>query len=179
MAKTKRWDNNKEKKKARGELMVIFDEYRGGNKNEEPDEKDPKVEKDGRGRPTIMTKQALQKLRDAFSFGCTDEEAAFYAGISVRTLYHYCEAHEDFLQEKEDLKLSPILAARGNVVKGILMGSVDDSWQYLRAKRKKEFAEMKQHEVTTKTLSEADIEQAEAEQFATMEAVTEDEEVTA
>ena len=69
MAKTKRWDNNKEKKKARGELMVIFDEYRGGNKNEEPDEKDPKVEKDGRGRPTIMTKQALQKLRDAFSFG--------------------------------------------------------------------------------------------------------------
>jgi hypothetical protein len=27
------------------------------------------------GRPTVMTPETVQKLEEAFSFGCTDEEA--------------------------------------------------------------------------------------------------------
>jgi len=176
MARTKKADKAAKDKEARKDLMAIFDQYRGGKEDESaPDENDPKVGKDGRGRPTVMTKQALQKLRDAFCFGCTDEEACIYAGISTKTLYNYGEVNPDFLQEKEELKQKPVMYARGNVITALIKGSVPDSWAYLRAKRKKEFSEMRQHEITTRTLTEADIEAAEAEQFATMEAVTEEE----
>ena len=38
------------------------------------------------GRPTIMTPQVLQKLELAFSYGCTDDEACFFADIAPTTL---------------------------------------------------------------------------------------------
>lgn len=182
MAKTKQSEQKKKDGEARQKLMVVFEQYKEGPEDEDvPDEDDPKqkINRDKRGRPTVMTKQTLGKLRDAFRFGCTDEEAAFYAGIHVDSIYAYIEKHPEFSEEKEQLKMTPILAARRNIVTDIFLGATPDSWQYIRAKRKKEFAEMKQHEVTTKTLTEADIEAAEAEQFATMEAITEDEQVTA
>ena len=147
--------------------MVLFDEYKGQNSDQgEPDEFDPKVERDKRGRPTVMTKQALQKLRDAFCFGCTDEEACIYAGISTRVLYSYGENNPDFMQEKEELKQKPVMAARSNIVRDIILGDSGQSWEYLRAKRKKEFANLAQQEVTVvQPMSEAEIEEAEAQMF--------------
>lgn len=176
MARTKKADQAKKDKDNRTSLMVIFDYYKDQwDNNGAPDENDPNVKRDGRGRPTVMTWQALLKLRQAFTMGCTDMEAYIYAGVSKTTFYDYCQDNPDFAEEKEELKENPVMFARANVVRDIMNGSTPDSWQYLRAKRKKEFSEMRQHEITTRTLTEADIEAAEAEQFATMEAVTEEE----
>lgn len=71
------------------------------------------------GRPTVMTKEVLTKLEEAFLIGCSDTEACFYAGISTRTLYRYEEQNEDFCRRKEELKSNPFLIARQAVIKEI------------------------------------------------------------
>lgn len=74
------------------------------------------------GRPTVMTENVLNKLEEAFSWGCTDVEASLFAGIDPRTLYTYCEKHPEFSQRKETLKKNPALKARrvlfGDIEKG-------------------------------------------------------------
>jgi len=68
--------------------------------------------KDKGGRPTKMTPETVQKLEDAFTWGCTDMEACCYADISIRTLYDYCEKKPDFSHRKELLKNQPVMQAR-------------------------------------------------------------------
>ena len=64
------------------------------------------------GRPTKMTPECVNKLEDAFTWGCTDEEACCYADISRTTLFNYCETHPEFLNRKEDLKSSLSMRAK-------------------------------------------------------------------
>ena len=64
------------------------------------------------GRPTSMTPETIQKLEDAFSWGCTDLEACCNADISKSTLYNYCEANPKFMERKEVLKNQPVMKAR-------------------------------------------------------------------
>ena len=64
------------------------------------------------GRPTAMTKETIQKLEDAFSWGCTDLEACCNADISKSTLYNYCDANPKFMERKEILKNQPVMKAR-------------------------------------------------------------------
>ena len=64
------------------------------------------------GRPTVMTDEAIQKLEDAFMWGCTDLEACCYANISKSTLYDYCAEHSEFSERKETLKNQPVMKAR-------------------------------------------------------------------
>lgn len=64
------------------------------------------------GRPTIMTKEVIHKLEDAFSWGCTDLEACCYADIGKSTLYNYCDANPEFLERKELLKNQPVMKSR-------------------------------------------------------------------
>ena len=71
------------------------------------------------GRPTVMTESTLQLLRDAFSWGCTDNEACCYADISTSTLYNYCEANPEFLEQKNLLKDMPLLKARRVISKAL------------------------------------------------------------
>ena len=64
------------------------------------------------GRPLIMTPEVIQKLEDAFSWGCTDLEACCNANISKSTLYNYCDANPKFMERKEILKNQPVMKAR-------------------------------------------------------------------
>ena len=56
------------------------------------------------GRPTVMTPEVVKKLELAFMLGFTDEQAAFFAEISRRTLHNYQKSNPEFLHRKEDLK---------------------------------------------------------------------------
>lgn len=49
----------------------------------------------------------------------TDEEAALYAKIGVRTLYKYIERNPEFGQRKEQLKLHPNLKAKQTIVSSL------------------------------------------------------------
>lgn len=140
------------------------------------DEDDPKdkekITRDGRktkennfaGRPTVMTKQVLAKLEWAFRIDCNNEEACIYAGIDSATLYRYIQKNPDFAVQMTEWKQSLPIAARAVVAEQIVAAkSVDDSWAYLRAKRKGEFAEQKNLKVEGNVVSIADLEKAAAE----------------
>jgi len=54
----------------------------------------PRPGKNKGGRPTKMTPLVVKKLEEAFSWGCSDEEACVYAGISRPTLEKYQKENE-------------------------------------------------------------------------------------
>jgi len=95
--------------------------------------------KNNAGRPTIMTDLTLKKLNEAFAFGCTDEEACYYAEISKQTLYNYQKDHPEFVDQKEALKQRPILLARQEVINGI-KGNPELALKFLERKKKDEFS---------------------------------------
>lgn len=93
----------------------------------------------GRGRPTIMTKQTIGKLEQAFAFDATVREACFYADIHPDTYYDYIKKHPDFSDRCEALRNKPILKARETVVRAISTNP-DIAFKYLERKRKDEFS---------------------------------------
>lgn len=92
------------------------------------------------GRPTVMTEETLQKLRDAFSIGATDIEACFCAEISPGTLYNYQEEHPEYLATKIALKEMVKYQARKNVANKIKGEDIDTSKWYLERKAREEFS---------------------------------------
>jgi hypothetical protein len=90
------------------------------------------------GAPPVITPEVLQKLEQAFSIGCTDEEACDFADIADRTLYYYQEKHPEFLQRKQRLKRKPILKARLSVVNGLTKDSAL-ALRFLERVRRDEF----------------------------------------
>lgn len=89
-------------------------------------------------RPSVMTTNILERLRQAFAIGCSDEEAVAYAKIGISTLYDYQREHPEFSEEKEELKKAPILKAKNVVVKSL--DDVNNAKWYLERKLKNEFS---------------------------------------
>lgn len=98
------------------------------------------------GRPTVMTDEVLQKLREAFLMGCSDEEACLSAQISPQTLYNYQKDNEDFSSEKASWKENPILEARVTVYKNL--SNVETAKWYLERKKKDEFGQKSEVKLT-------------------------------
>ena len=88
-------------------------------------------------RPTVMTEQVIDKLRQAFLIGATNLEAAHYAGITEKTLYNYIEKHPEYLQQIEAYKSEPILKAKQTVAKSL--NEAKHAQWYLERKAKKEY----------------------------------------
>lgn len=96
--------------------------------------------KDGKmGRPTVVTPEVIESLRQAFLIGATNEEAAHYAGIAPSTLYLHIEKHPEFSEEIKGWKNQPILKAKAKVVKDIDKDTNTAKW-YLERKKKDEFS---------------------------------------
>ena len=97
------------------------------------------------GRPSKLTPEILETLREAFTFGCSDREALLYVQdkhdlyIAESTLYDYQNREPEFLEQKRRLKERPTMKARSEVVKG-LENNPEFSLKYLERKRRKEFA---------------------------------------
>jgi hypothetical protein len=89
------------------------------------------------GRPTLMTKDVLQKLEEVFALGGTDEEACLYADIAPSTLYKFQETNPEFVERKVQLKETPILKARQTVVNSLSDPTI--AFKFLERKRKGEF----------------------------------------
>lgn len=87
---------------------------------------------DGKNKEII-----LQKLEQAFSLGCTDEEAYVYAGISKSAFYVYQQNHPEFLDRKEVLRAGVILRARKTIV--ARLDTWEHAWKYLERSLPEEF----------------------------------------
>lgn len=97
-------------------------------------------EKEKVGRPTILTPEIIAKLEQAFSMGCSDLEACFYADIGKTTLYNYQNAHPEFVERKERLKERMIFKARTVIADALNNKDENTARWYLERKRKDEFS---------------------------------------
>lgn len=93
------------------------------------------------GRKCTITPEVLAKLRQAFQVGATDKEACAYAGVSGDALYRYCKKHPEFADEKEELKLLPVIAARHTIVQAVRDGNWKAASYYLTKKVPDEFGD--------------------------------------
>lgn len=98
------------------------------------------AKKEKRGRKTVMTEKVIDKLEEAFGWGCTDIEACLHADIADDTLYKYQREFPDFIKRKEALKETPILLARKSVVMNLRNDS-RLSMDFLSRRKKDEFSQ--------------------------------------
>lgn len=88
------------------------------------------------GRPTMMDDNLVNKLLDAFSWGCTDREACAYAGISTQTLYNYCKKNPSFVDQKETLKDTPTMKAKRIILSALEAQDLDTAHKVVSRGRK-------------------------------------------
>lgn len=91
------------------------------------------------GRPTVMTPEAIGKLEQAFSMGCSDLEACLFADISKDALYDYQEKHPEFTERKAMLKEKMIFKARSVIADALNKKDENTAKWYLERKAKNEF----------------------------------------
>lgn len=98
------------------------------------------------GRPTVFTKEVMDKLDEAFSWGCTDAEAALHANITFDALQKHCYRHPDFVHRRNQLKETPNIRARQSVLMGFA-DNPDLALKYLERKKKDEFSTKQESDV--------------------------------
>ncbi len=91
------------------------------------------------GRKSVMTAEVVAKLEQAFSLGCSDAEACFFAGINKASLYRYQEKNKTFCNRKEALKKRMVLLARAVVEKALFEGDKATARWYLEKYCKEDF----------------------------------------
>ena len=162
MAKTKKSDADKKAKAERKAALVVMGEPEPYLDEENPKHK-KKIKRNNVGRPTVITKQVVAKLEQAFRIRATKEEACTYAGIYRTTLYRHIQENPDFATQIEEWMDHPILAARANIIGAVThIKSIPDSWTLLRSAHKDEFAEQKNHKVDISSVSIDDLNAAAA-----------------
>lgn len=91
------------------------------------------------GRPTVMTKDVIAKLEQAFALDCTVSEALFYAGIKADAYYDFIKKNPEYADKFASLRNRPVLLARQTVVNK-LSENYSNAMDYLSRKAKKEFS---------------------------------------
>lgn len=91
------------------------------------------------GRPTKLTDEVLEKLKEAAMWDCTVSEMALHAGISEATYYVWCEKYPKFLEEINRLRESPVLMARKTLINSLSGASM--ALSYLSKKKRLEFGD--------------------------------------
>ena len=99
------------------------------------------------GRPTVLTRETIAKLKQAFSIDATITEACFYADIADSSYYRWKEKNPKLSEDVERLRNKPILKARKEVVDGLI--GYKNSMDYLSRKRKDEFSQTSNIDHTT------------------------------
>jgi hypothetical protein len=92
---------------------------------------------DGRGRPSKFTPEVIGKLEQAFSIGCSNEEACSYAEINADTFYEWLKLHPEFSERIKRLKEKPFLKARQTIYDSL--SGADHAFRFMERKKKKEF----------------------------------------
>ena len=116
------------------------------------------------GRPTKVTPEVVTKLEQAFSMGCTDEEACLFADISRMSLQRYQEAHPSFRDRKALLKQKLVLKARSVIAEALNRKDENTAKWYLERKRKDEFSQKIEQDISL-SISDEDINEVEAVLF--------------
>lgn len=87
---------------------------------------------------SAMTETVIESLLEAFKLGATDAEACLRAGISLTTLMHFQRRNPHFYEQKQLLKLTPVLRARKTVCEA-LECDPNLAFKFLERKARAEF----------------------------------------
>lgn len=77
----------------------------------------------------------LDNLIAAYKFYATDEQACYYAGISLRQLLYFQELHPDFYAIKHAAKQHPTLIAKQTMVNGVNSDRFAAGWWLERVEK--------------------------------------------
>lgn len=99
------------------------------------------------GRPTVRTPDVNRKIEEAAALGCTVEEIAFYAGIHRDTLYSWMKDDLELSDRVRELQEKPVIKARQTIIEAL--NEPQYATWYLARKRKKEFSERVENDVTS------------------------------
>ncbi|HSX52926.1 MAG TPA: hypothetical protein VLF90_00950 [Patescibacteria group bacterium] len=91
------------------------------------------------GRPTVIDKDVVQKLEQAFKDGLSVSEACFVSDIGRRTFYDHKATDEAFAHKMELAKTHVTLRAKKIVVQAINGGNLTAAKWYLERKARNEF----------------------------------------
>lgn len=114
----------------------------------------------GDGSNTKLTDENRVKIKEAAAIGASAEEMAYFCNVSKQTIYNWFKVDPELFDEIERLRERPVLKARQTIVKAL-----DDPEQakwFLARKRKKEFSERTEQDLTTKGESLNDMSYARA-----------------
>lgn len=92
------------------------------------------------GRKPLNRKEIVTKLEREYSYGLTDAEACFNAGVSRQWLNRYMKVHPEFRDRKEQLKRQPLVMAKRVIVDAISNGDKQQANWYAERKGKDEFS---------------------------------------
>lgn len=90
-------------------------------------------------RPTKLNTETIQKLKEAFKIGCTDQEACSYANISTSTYYSWTQNNNEFLDEMGLAKRYLEYKSRAVIANSLEKWDVKTAMWYLERKNKKAF----------------------------------------
>ena len=97
--------------------------------------------KSNAGRPTRITEEKLQILKNCFLADFTDAQACFKAEISTTAFYEYCKRNPEFAEWKEVAKKDVVMMAKLNIrqaVKNEHKGKTTDISRFVVERREKE-----------------------------------------
>jgi len=99
--------------------------------------------KNGKTEETIIA-----KIEEATAIDATVQEILYYADIGKDSYYRYLKAHPLFSERLARLREKPVLKARQEAIKGL--NCYTNAIDYLSRKRKAEFSQRTDIDVTTK-----------------------------
>lgn len=121
------------------------------------------------GAPTKYTPTAIAKLKAAFSYSFTVDQACIYAGISKPTFYNWLESYPDFVDQMTKAREQPTMQARQVVVDAVKSGDAQSARWWLERKVPDEFG--KQREGTVVNVNFNQVAKEERDEFNTIDAV--------
>lgn len=92
------------------------------------------------GRPTAMTEQTLQKLKEGFAQGFSIENACIWADIAESTYYDYASKNPNFSELCKTLQKKPLIKSILVINKALNEGDIGTAKWYAERKGKDEFS---------------------------------------
>lgn len=99
-----------------------------------------KKEAEKTGRPTAMTPETINKLKEGFAQGFSVRNACIWADISQDTYFNYCKKNSRFSEQCKTLQQKPLIKSILVINKALNDGDVNTAKWYAERKAKDEFS---------------------------------------
>jgi hypothetical protein len=99
-----------------------------------------KKEAEKTGRPTTMTPETINKLKEGFAQGFSVRNACIWADISQDTYFNYCKKNPRFSEQCKTLQQKPLIKSILVINKALNEGDVSTAKWYAERKAKDEFS---------------------------------------